>query len=78
MRYLVAVKEIRVRGVDVARLHAEEARVRITEMLPTMNRNLRDEIRHKLGSWVHGSLEEVDDNGVEPFPQRRESPERLL
>ena len=38
----------------------------------------RDHVRDKLVCGVHRVLEEVDDDGVETFTQRRESPERLL
>lgn len=57
--YLVAVEEVGVCGVHVARLHSD---------------HIRDEFRR----WRHSFLEEVDNNAVESFAQRRVSPEVLL
>ena len=63
--------------VDVACLHTG-TRVSTCETRSPAHRNLRDKVSDELGGWVHRSLEEVDDDGVETFPQRRESPEGLL
>lgn len=39
---------------------------------------VRNHVRNKLGSWRHRSLEEVDDNGIEPILELGVTPERLL